>query len=87
MKSSENIILVYIFPENVWLPVSDVFVLAIYWSFSHRQNTIQICQKCKDEKCYSISGQSWCGTMHFILLMQLVGDFYLNSPPAFKIPL
>lgn len=41
MKSSENINLIYIFPEKVWLPASDVFVFAIYWSFPHHQNTIQ----------------------------------------------
>lgn len=86
MKSSENINLVYIFPEKVWLPVSDVFVFTIYLSFSQHQNTIQICQKCKDAKRCSISGQSLCDMMYFMLLMKLARDFYLNSPATFKIP-
>lgn len=78
MKSSENTGLVYIFPEKIWLQMNDVFVFTILWSFSHHQNTIQICQKCKEEKCCSVSAQSWYDTS-LIFLTQPVGDFYLMS--------
>lgn len=80
MKSSENTSLVYIFPDKIWLAMNDVFVFTILWSFSHHQNTIQICQKCKEGKCCSTSAQNWYDTIYFIFLMQSVRDFCLKSP-------
>lgn len=80
MKSSENTSLVYIFPDKIWLAMNDVFVFTILWSFSHHQNTIQICQKCKEGKCCSTSVQNWYDTIYFIILMQSVRDFFLKSP-------
>jgi len=85
MKSSENISLVYIFPEKIWLPIYDILFLPFtshipttetqYKSaknvrrknavliqlkidMKHNQNTIQIYQKCKEEKYCSNSAQN-----------------------------
>lgn len=60
--------------------------LLFFGHFSHHQNTIWICQKCKEEKCCSISAQRWYDTMSFIFLMQPVRHVYLKSPLTYKTP-